>query len=143
MFGFPRRARITRGAELQRVAREGKRIRTEHLEVRAASPLAHTQEGNGEVAASMRVGLVIPRFKHSAVARNQLKRRLRELARTQLLPLAILADVVIRIRPEAYGASFEDLCKDIARAQDQLVRLYSTTHPPGNPRDTGSADSMI
>jgi ribonuclease P protein component len=66
------------------------------------------------------VGLVIPRFKHSAVMRNQLKRRLRELARLQLVPLMIRMDVVMRIRPDAYEATFAALASDIARILEQL-----------------------
>ena len=117
--GFPRRARITRGAELQRVAREGKRIRTLFLEVRAiASPLARS------VARQTRVGLIVPRHRQTAVARNRVKRRLRELSRTRLLPLDLAADVVIRIRPEAYRASFPDLASDFDRAINQLNRWH-------------------
>lgn len=118
-FGFPRHARITRGAELQRIAQEGKRIRTRHLEVRAAaSPLAHSLVG----ALVCRVGFVVPRFKHSAVARNLVKRRLRELARIHLLPAGIVAEVVIRIRPEAYAASFEILTIEVLAVLEQLRR---------------------
>lgn len=120
-LGFPREARITRGAELQRIAREGKRIRTTHFEVRAAaSPLAHS----AGTWSGVRIGLVVPRFKHSAVARNQVKRRLRELARVQLLPTAMPLDIVLRIRPEAYGASFDALTADIAHALTQLKRWH-------------------
>ena len=114
---FPRRARITRSAELQRVAREGKRIRTRFLEVRVmASPLAHS------TVQQTRVGLIVPRHRQSAVARNRIKRRLRELSRTRLLPLHLTADLVIRIRPEAYRASFPELASDFDRAVVQLNR---------------------
>jgi ribonuclease P protein component len=74
----------------------------------------------------MRIGLVVPRFRHSAVARNRLKRRLRELSRTRLLPTDVAADVVIRIRPDAYRATFADLVADIDRAVVQLVRWRGT-----------------
>jgi ribonuclease P protein component len=73
-----------------------------------------------------RVGLVVPRFRHSAVARNQLKRRLRELSRIRLLPLDVAADVVIRIRPDAYRATFSELGIDMDRAIVQLVRWRSS-----------------
>lgn len=63
---------------------------------------------------------MIPRFKHSAVARNRLKRQLRELARTQILSTVLNVDIVLRIRPEAYNASFDTLSKDILRAVEQL-----------------------
>lgn len=36
--------------------------------------------------------------------------------------MAIAADIVLRIRPEAYEASFESLTNDIARAVVQLQR---------------------
>ena len=62
-----------------------------HLDVRVlASPLAFP-----------RVGIVVPRHKHSAVDRNRLKRRLRELVRLELLPVlraASALDVAIRAR---------------------------------------------
>jgi ribonuclease P protein component len=74
----------------------------------------------------MRVGLVVPRFKQSAVDRNRLKRRLRELARLRLLPTDIAADVVLRIRPDAYRASFEALATDVDRALAQLARWRPT-----------------
>lgn len=71
----------------------------------------------------LRIGLIVPRFKHSAVARNQLKRRLRELVRLQMLPDGLIADVVIRIRPEAYSATFEQLASDVLRAMVRLRQL--------------------
>jgi ribonuclease P protein component len=86
-----------------------------HLDVRAiASPLGHP-----------RVGVVVPRYSGSAVDRNRLKRRLRELVRTRLLPAAPSADVVIRARPDAYSASFDALEADVARVAAQLPRLFA------------------
>jgi ribonuclease P protein component len=70
----------------------------------------------------MRVGLIVPRFKQSAVARNRLKRRLRELTRLRLLPADLAADVVLRIRPGAYGATFDALTTDVTRALAHLTR---------------------
>lgn len=119
-LGFPRYARITRGAELQRIAREGKRIRTAHLEVRVkASPLVRM----GKHLPMMHVGLIVPRYKHSAVARNQLKRRLKELIRVHMLPAPIPVDVVIRTREDGYRASFDHLVADITYVVVQLKQL--------------------
>jgi ribonuclease P protein component len=75
----------------------------------------------------MRVGLIVPRFKHSAVARNRLKRQLRELARLRLLPTDLSVDVVLRIQPGAYSATFDALGADVARALVQLTRWRATT----------------
>lgn len=125
---FPRHARITRGAEIQRIVREGRRIRTTYLEVRAAaSPLAR------QPGAQTRIGVVVPRYKHSAVARNRLKRRLRELTRVRLLPVDLSADVVLRVRPEAYDATFDGLASDIERTLAQLIRwwpMQDSASPP-------------
>ncbi len=73
----------------------------------------------------LRIGLVIPRFKHSAVERNQVKRRLRELSRLQLLPTDLSADIVLRIRPETYDASFSSLALDIGRVLTQLQQWHA------------------
>jgi ribonuclease P protein component len=56
------------------------------------------------------------------VARNRLKRRLRELARTRLLPSGLGADVVIRVRPETYDASFAELQTEMDRAIALIAR---------------------
>jgi ribonuclease P protein component len=93
--------------------REGKRIRTTHLDVRiVASPLGHP-----------RVGVVVPRYSGSAVDRNRLKRRLRELIRTRFLVVPASVDVVIRTRPDAYGASFGALEADVTRTVAQVQRV--------------------
>ena len=117
--GYPRRHRLTRGLDFQIVIREGKRIRTVHLDVRIlASPLGIS-----------RIGIVVPRHRNSAVDRNRLKRRLKELARLALLPVlrgVAPTDVAIRARREAYAATFEQLERDIglvvARAQELPAR---------------------
>jgi ribonuclease P protein component len=97
------------------VTRGGKRVRTAHLEVRAlVSLLGHP-----------RIGFIVPKHKQSGVARNRLKRRLREVARTRLLPVLPSADVVVRARPEAYGATFDELRHELERAGTQLIRVLA------------------
>jgi ribonuclease P protein component len=77
-----------------------------HLDVRVlASPLGLS-----------RIGIVVPRHQHSAVDRNKLKRRLRELARVELLPSVrgtAAIDIAIRARREAYTANMEALRADV------------------------------
>jgi ribonuclease P protein component len=64
-----------------------------------------------------RVGIVVPRHQHSAVDRNRLKRRLRELVRTGLLPALrardAATDIAIRARREAYDVELEALAHDV------------------------------
>jgi RNase P protein component len=92
-----------------------------------------------------RVGFVVPKYGHSSIDRNRLKRRLRELVRTQLLPSFRLAvqtdgtavadgraavqrdtnhagippvDVVVRALPAAYDAPFSALAAEIGRVYE-------------------------
>jgi len=78
-------------------------MHTERLEARAsASLLLHP-----------RVGVVVPKYRRNIVDRNRTKRQLRELARTRVLPLLGSVDVLVRAKPEAYGASFDQLAVEV------------------------------
>jgi ribonuclease P protein component len=55
----------------------------------------------------------VPRHGETAVARNRLRRRLREILRRRLLPTLSPLDLVVRTRPTAYGATFSELVADI------------------------------
>lgn len=61
----------------------------------------------------------MPKQKHSSVERNRLKRRLRELTRTRLLPLLPPVDLVIRTLPEAYDASFAALEREVVKVGER------------------------
>ena len=71
-----------------------------------------------------RVAVLVPRFRHTIVDRNRLKRRLRELVRLVLLPSLgdEAVDVVVRASPKAYTRSFDQLRQDVGQS---LVRLAS------------------
>ena len=72
-----------------------------------------------------RIGIIVPRFKHSAVERNRLKRRLRELARrdwTGALHTAAPHDLVVRAAPAAYSVDFDRLADDMQRLREKIVR---------------------
>ena len=113
---------------MQAVRREGKRIRTEHLELRAAASLLPYA----------RVGFVVPKYKRTGVARNQLKRRLREIVRTRVLPTLPPGDIVIRPHPNAYDSSFDQLAAELTgateRARRALARPERPAQPPAEPR---------
>lgn len=102
--------------------REGKRIRTRHLEVLAAtSPLA--SQAKAVTSSGVRLGFIVPKYGQTAVLRNRLKRRLRELGRSRLRTLDVSADVVIRVRPDAYRATFALLANDMEQARARIERL--------------------
>jgi ribonuclease P protein component len=67
------------------------------------------------------VGFIVPKHKQTSVARNRLKRRLREIVRRRLLPALPPIDLVVRARPEAYGATFDALDAELARASVKLA----------------------
>lgn len=56
-----------------------------------------------------RMGLLVPKYRSTAVARNRLRRRLRELWRTEIQPVQGSTDLVIRARSAAYQAPFATL----------------------------------
>ena len=60
-------------------------------------------------AGHSRMGLIVPRFQSSAVARNRLRRRLRELWRREVMAALPVWDVVVRAQREAYEAGFDEL----------------------------------
>ena len=60
-----------------------------------------------------RMGLIVPRFQSSAVARNRLRRRLREIWRRDVQQQQPAWDLVIRARREAYSAPFAALRDDV------------------------------
>jgi ribonuclease P protein component len=60
-----------------------------------------------------RVGVVVPKFGQNIVHRNRTKRRLRELVRLYLLPAIGNVDLLIRAKPSAYTATFQELALQV------------------------------
>ena len=67
-----------------------------------------------------RVALVVPKFGYTAVRRNTLKRRLRELTREMVLP-GSARDVLFRAKRVAYDASFDQLKDEVRRIAGELA----------------------
>jgi ribonuclease P protein component len=101
---------VTRGPEIEHVRKEGKRVRTSSLEVRATASLR----------AFPRIGVVVPKYGHNSVERNLVKRRLREIIRLDVLPSLVTIDVVVRALPRAYDRAYDDLRSDLRRVARQL-----------------------
>ena len=95
---------------MQRIRNEGKTLRTNAIIVRVStSPHVYS-----------RVGIVVPKFGHSAVERNQLKRRLREITRVDILPLGISMDLVLWVQRKAYAMSFDVLRQDVRLSVEKI-----------------------
>lgn len=77
-----------------------------------------------------RVGLIVPKYKHSSVERNRLKRRLREWVRLELLPalagVTPVVDLMVRTSPSAYTKSFAELGRELQQVERQVQRLAPT-----------------
>jgi ribonuclease P protein component len=64
--------------------------------------------------------VIVPRHGHSAVDRNRLKRRLREIVRLRILSSLSSVDLVIRARPSAYALTFAVLGTELADVRTDL-----------------------
>jgi ribonuclease P protein component len=97
---FRRAARLARAEDLQRCLTQGRRHRSRHLDmIWLDNPTGHP-----------RIGLIVPKFESTAVARNRLRRQLREIWRRELQPqLRSGGDLVVRARREAYRAGYLSL----------------------------------
>jgi ribonuclease P protein component len=93
---FPRHARLVRGSDLKACWDAGRRRHLPHLE------LAWRPNETGHA----RLGVIVPRFHFTAVARNRLRRRLREILRRGPLAHLPAVDLVVRASRSAYHASF-------------------------------------
>jgi ribonuclease P protein component len=68
-----------------------------------------------------RMGLIVPRFQSSAVARNRLRRRLREVWRREIQAGQPGWDLLVRARPSAYRASFAELRGELLAWRDSVM----------------------
>jgi ribonuclease P protein component len=67
-----------------------------------------------------RMGLIVPKFQTSAVARNRLRRRLQEIWRREVMARQGARDLLIRARREAYSAPFGDLRQELIAFADTV-----------------------
>lgn len=68
-----------------------------------------------------RAAVVVPRFQHTAVDRNRLRRRLRELLRRGPLATLPRVDLVLRARRPAYDASFAELRAELTACVREIT----------------------
>lgn len=99
--------RLTDGASFQTAVRSGRRAGSRTLVVHLAVPAGPARPA--------RVGFVVSKAVGNAVVRNQVKRRLRHLAREHVTALPGAAVLVVRALPAAAEATYEELGDDLAR----------------------------
>ena len=84
---------------------------TTHFEVRASESLF----SHG------RIGVIVPKFGRTIVERNRLRRQLREIARTVMLPAIGKRDVLIKALASAYGSEFNSLRDELTRTAQGIA----------------------
>jgi ribonuclease P protein component len=119
---LPQRSRMRRSEEFRQVLRAGRRaggsVLTGHL------LLAGPADSSGRVRSGdpAKVGFIVSRAVGSAVVRNRVKRRLRELMRKRVASLPEGSLLVLRVRPAAAGARQADLAADLDLVIGRLLR---------------------
>jgi len=115
MNGLPRRRRLLRSGDFARVERQGVRASGSFVVVIA-------RPGRG------RVGFTVSKKVGNAVARNFVKRRLRDILRRHK-DFWITRDLVVVARPESAGKDHSLLETDVLSV---LARLDTSPSPPRN-----------
>ena len=110
----PKRGRLSRSAEFERVYRQGRSHGNRHL-------VLYTFPRGGEAADGPRLGLSVSRKVGGAVDRNRVKRCLREAfwAESERLPAG--SDYVVVARPDARELAERDGMDGVRRALAELV----------------------
>jgi ribonuclease P protein component len=115
---LPQQSRMRSPEEFKRVMRSGRRAGGATL----SGHLLATAVGLVPEDASPKVGFVVSRAVGSAVVRNRVKRRLRELMRRRLASLPRGCLLVLRAHPAAASARQADLAADLDLVIGRLLR---------------------
>lgn len=110
--GLPKAARLLTRADYDRASRGAASVTTPHFKIVRG-------RGQGEGA---RLGLIVPRKVGGAVARNRVKRRLREWFRVTRPDLPSRMDLIVIARPGADRLSFAALVAEVSGALERAGR---------------------
>ena len=115
--GRPKRGRLSRSADFERVYRQGRSVANRWL-VLYAFPNADADADGG---AGPRLGLSVSRKVGGAVDRNRVKRLLREAFRAEAGRVPADRDIVVVARPEARELAEREGLAGVRRALDELI----------------------
>jgi len=123
---LPQQSRMRRAEDFRRVLRTGRRmggsVLTGHLLLPVSPDGAADTSGEVLSGDPAKVGFVVSRAVGSAVVRNRVKRRLRELMRGRLASLPRGCLLVLRAHPAAARARQADLAADLDLVIGRLLR---------------------
>ncbi len=117
---FPRSARLLRHADFERVYKKGRRHFAAHLTV------FYLRRAD---AGGLRVGFTVGRALGDAVARNRMKRRLREAVRKNRAAASAAADVVINPKKSLLAADFAELQDEVRHAFEVIKKSVERPTP--------------
>jgi len=109
---FPKTRRILKSADFKRVYTQGSRLALSSF----AAFFWRSPESGGP-----RIGFTAPRALGRAVARNRMKRRVREAIRVRLSELEPNWWIVINLRRASLDAPFEQIRRDVDRLVKKCV----------------------
>ena len=109
---FPRRARLLRHADFERVYKLGRR----HFSASLTAFYLRRQETEATAAPGLRIGFTVGRALGGAVQRNRMKRRLREAVRLCRPAAGVSADVVINPKKSLLAIDFGAVVNEVSRA---------------------------
>ena len=116
---LPQQSRMRRPEDFRRVLRTGRRAGGS---VVAGHMLLAGSDGPVRSGEPAKVGFIVSRAVGSAVVRNRVKRRLRELMRRHVASLPGGSLLVLRANPAAARARQEDLAADLDLVIGRLLR---------------------
>jgi ribonuclease P protein component len=120
---LPASHRLTRGADLRRVSRTGRRSGSDTLVVHLLAP------AGGDPGVPARVGFVVSRAVGIAVLRHRVQRRLRHLCRERLAVLPPGSELVVRALAPAAGATYQELGADLDRCLQRVLEADRDAGP--------------
>lgn len=127
---YPRRGRLLRHADFERVYKQGRRHFSTHMTVFYLARTASQLSASGETG--MRIGFTVSRALGGAVDRNRMKRRLRECVRAGWPQVVPAVDVVVNPKKSLLTADFAGLQQEVRRAFEVIAQKLAAKPSPKN-----------